>query len=344
MRRSVIAGLCGLSLLVVSGCAMVNAVVDYDWSGFKAHFTDTQKRYTRLMRWSEFTAASAHVEPEDRKAFLAELGELGALRFSDYETDEPAYDRVTQTATVTVRYFAYREATLTSETFTEVQHWRRNPTDGRLAGRARWPAPGAGRAGRRPLTPAMPRSPAMWRPTILLVDDIPIFRDLIILSLSSFGRIVTAADDERALALVQAQPPSLVVAPYPPATPGQVSICEALKREPALAHVPVILLTPGAQPAHHAAAVRLGADDVLTKPLDRMTLLAAARRLLDDPRRARTAAGRGRDPRPHRTRQQRGLGRRRGTSRAAGSSSRPSTPIRSGQRSSSSSRCQGAGT
>lgn len=130
MRRSALAVLCGLSLLLVSGCAMVNAVANYDWTGFKAHFTDTQKRYTRLMRWSEFTSASAHVEPEDREAFLGDLRELGGLRFSDYEMSEPAYDRATQTATVRVRYFAYEEATLTGVTYTEVQHWRRNPMTG----------------------------------------------------------------------------------------------------------------------------------------------------------------------------------------------------------------------
>jgi uncharacterized protein (TIGR02266 family) len=121
------------------------------------------------------------------------------------------------------------------------------------------------------------------RPPILVVDDLPIFRELATLSLAPLGRTVTASDDETALALARREPPRLILARFPPTGAGDVSLCEAVKQSPALVHIPVILVTAGDHPEHHAAAVRAGADDVLTRPLDRVSLLGAARRLLAGP-------------------------------------------------------------
>jgi len=121
------------------------------------------------------------------------------------------------------------------------------------------------------------------RPTLLVADPLAIFRELVRLSLAPLGRIITAVDDETALALLHKEHVSLVLARHPPTGSGDVSLCESVKRDPALAHIPVILMTGGDRPEQHADAVRAGADDVLTRPLDRMSLLAAARRLLDAP-------------------------------------------------------------
>lgn len=121
------------------------------------------------------------------------------------------------------------------------------------------------------------------RPTLLVVDPLPIFRELIRLSLAPVGRILTAADDETALALLRRESVSLLLAHHAPAGAESLSLCETVKQDPALAHVPVILVTGGDGPEQHAAAVRAGADDVLTRPLDRLSLLAATRRLLTAP-------------------------------------------------------------
>lgn len=119
------------------------------------------------------------------------------------------------------------------------------------------------------------------RPTILVAEPLAIYQDLLRVWLAPLGRIVAVRDDEEALAHLHREPVSLVLARHPPADPDGVSLCEAVRRDPALAGLPVILLAGGERPEQHAAAVRAGADDVLTRPLDRMSLLGAARRLLD---------------------------------------------------------------
>lgn len=118
---------------------------------------------------------------------------------------------------------------------------------------------------------------------ILVIDDLPIFRDLATVVLSPLGRVVCAPDDAAGIERLGGQLPDLVLAHYPPRRSDAVSICAAVKQDPQRAHVPVILVTSGERSEHHAAAIRAGADDVLTKPLDRLSLLAAARRLLHAP-------------------------------------------------------------
>jgi hypothetical protein len=130
MRRATIALLGGLLLLFANGCAMLELVESRDLTGYKARFTDTQKQYTRLVRWNEFARASEAVEPEQRSAYLEALRKLGEIRFTDYEAEAPAYDAEAQTATVFVRYSAYHANTLSAVTLLEEQRWTRDLASG----------------------------------------------------------------------------------------------------------------------------------------------------------------------------------------------------------------------
>ncbi len=109
--------------LVASGCTTLS---NLDWTGHEASFEDDYKLYTRLVRWGEFERASRFVEPEQQEAYRDGIRDLGVLHFTDYEADKPKYDRLTETATVYVRYSAYRPATLETVSFTEEQRWKRD--------------------------------------------------------------------------------------------------------------------------------------------------------------------------------------------------------------------------
>lgn len=124
MRRSGWQGLLGaLGLQFATGCA---ALSGWDWSGNEAQFKEMHKLYTRLVRWEEFARASEHVLPDERRDFLDAMRALGPLHFTDYESEAPEYDAITQTATVHVRYTAYRNDTLASVDFKEEQRWTRD--------------------------------------------------------------------------------------------------------------------------------------------------------------------------------------------------------------------------
>jgi len=118
------------------------------------------------------------------------------------------------------------------------------------------------------------------RRTILVVDDAPLLRELGSLFLGRAGRVLTAASCEEGLAVARLELPELIVADV--GLPGLdgAALCEAIKQDPLLGATRIVLLTSTGAPAERERAVRAGADDVLDKPIDRVTLLDTARRML----------------------------------------------------------------
>lgn len=118
------------------------------------------------------------------------------------------------------------------------------------------------------------------RRTILMVDDAPLLRELGALFLGRAGRVLTAANGEEALSVTRLEGPELIVADV--GMPGfdGAALCQAIKADPIFGATKIVLLA--ATDAERERAVRAGADDVLPKPLDRVTLLDTARRLLSE--------------------------------------------------------------
>lgn len=115
---------------------------------------------------------------------------------------------------------------------------------------------------------------------ILIVDDAPMFRELESLFLARSGRVVTASDAEEALAVARRDRPDVIVTDL--SMPGMDGdeLCARVKADPDLGRTPVIVVTGGAQPEEHERAVRAGADDVLEKPVSRVTLIQAVNHFL----------------------------------------------------------------
>ena len=117
--------------------------------------------------------------------------------------------------------------------------------------------------------------------TVLIVDDSGVNRRLIqaLLEPQGYG-IHTAASGEEALASVAAAPPDLILLDVMmPGLDGR-QVAAALKADPATANIPIIMVT--AQTDHQArlAALEAGAEDFLSKPVDRAELWLRVRNLL----------------------------------------------------------------
>ena len=116
---------------------------------------------------------------------------------------------------------------------------------------------------------------------ILLVDDVPMFRDLGSIFLSRSGPVDLADSAAAAFASADERTPGCVIADmHLPDLDGR-GICRRFKTNPRWGAPPVVLLARPDSPEDHAEAVRAGADEVLFKPLERDALIAAVRRLTD---------------------------------------------------------------
>src|SRR5213595_2032359 len=118
--------------------------------------------------------------------------------------------------------------------------------------------------------------------TVLVVDDEPIVRDVVVRYLERDGfRTLTASDGDTARDLIEQREPSLVVLDVMlPGTDG-LSLCRWIRGRSSL---PVILLTARTEEADRTVGLELGADDYVTKPFSPRELATRVKTVL---RRAR---------------------------------------------------------
>jgi hypothetical protein len=86
-------------------------------------FKETQKRYTHLIRFTDFERAGRFVAPDDRVAFRERTAALGDVRFTEFEISE--IENLGDTATARVTYTGYRYSNPVIATFVEEQEWSR---------------------------------------------------------------------------------------------------------------------------------------------------------------------------------------------------------------------------
>lgn len=106
------------------------------------------------------------------------------------------------------------------------------------------------------------------RRKLLLADDSPTIQKIISLTFGDEGlEVIAVGDGESALrALAEEPPPDILLADVVMPGPDGYALCERVKRDGRLGHVPVILLVGTFEPFNEAEARRVGADTVLTKP------------------------------------------------------------------------------
>ena len=113
---------------------------------------------------------------------------------------------------------------------------------------------------------------------ILVVDDEPALRDAVSYSLRSEGYDVTAvADGEAALALVESDPPDVVVLDVMLPGLSGVEVCRRLRD---VGDVPILMLTARDAEVDRVMGLEAGADDYVTKPFSMAELVSRVRAIL----------------------------------------------------------------
>src|SRR5215468_7494489 len=113
--------------------------------------------------------------------------------------------------------------------------------------------------------------------SLLVVDDNSMNRDMLARCLTRWGYTVTVAEDGyQALAMLEAQQFDLVLLDIMMPGISGLDVLKTLRQRYAMADLPVIMATAKDQSADIVAALQLGANDYVTKPLDFPVVLARA--------------------------------------------------------------------
>ncbi|EYC52087.1 chemotaxis protein CheY [Hylemonella gracilis str. Niagara R] len=112
---------------------------------------------------------------------------------------------------------------------------------------------------------------------ILAVDDEPLNLDALRHVLSHDHRLVYARNGREALAAAAAHQPSLILLDIQMPDMDGYSVCLALKRDPATAHIPVIFVTGMGEVWDEAKGFECGAVDYIVKPIAPSTTRARVR-------------------------------------------------------------------
>lgn len=118
---------------------------------------------------------------------------------------------------------------------------------------------------------------------VLVVDDEPnIVLSLEFLMQQAGFEVTTAEDGETALARVAEAAPDLVLLDISLPGIGGFDVLERLRADPALAGLPVIMLTAHGREVEREKGLALGADDYVTKPFSTRELVERVRTLLGE--------------------------------------------------------------
>ncbi len=118
-------------------------------------------------------------------------------------------------------------------------------------------------------------------PSVLIVEDEEtLLRNLEVRLRDDGYQVHGASDGEEAMAFIRATPPDLVVLDIMLPSLDGLSICRMLRKDSALAHLPIIMLTARGTEVDRIVGLESGADDYIVKPFSLGEFLARVRAVL----------------------------------------------------------------
>ena len=121
----------------------------------------------------------------------------------------------------------------------------------------------------------------MPRHTILVVDDEPSIREMLVISLEAAGYNVLQAENAKtAHSLVLDKHPDLILLDWMMPVTNGLELLRRLKRDEMTDHIPVIMLTAKAEESSKISGLDSGADDYIAKPFSPRELLSRVKAIL----------------------------------------------------------------
>ena len=106
------------------------------------------------------------------------------------------------------------------------------------------------------------------KPKLLLVDDQPLNIQLLYRCFAGDYQVFMATSGEQALGLCASNPPDLILLDVVMPDMDGYAVCERLKADHALRHIPVIFVTAHTDPPQETHGLSLGAVDFIAKPVN----------------------------------------------------------------------------
>lgn len=113
------------------------------------------------------------------------------------------------------------------------------------------------------------------KPSILIVDDAELIRELLSINLTRFGYETTVvADGQQALELIQVSNFDIVLLDIIMPDMHGIEVLKRIRRQYEVIELPVIMVTAVDESAEIVKALECGANDYITKPIDLPVVLA----------------------------------------------------------------------
>ena len=115
---------------------------------------------------------------------------------------------------------------------------------------------------------------------ILVVDDEPMNVELMEAHLARDYNVITAFNGEEALEKIKNEQPDLILLDIMMPGIDGYEVCQTIKSDPNTQFIPVIMVTALSQRNDRIKGIEAGADDFLTKPVDKMELVTRVKSLM----------------------------------------------------------------